>query len=80
MIWKSIRDFLHARRPSFMNQTIRKLYDAARSLRQMPHRGRVGPGPGTRELVLTPLPYIIVYAVEPEVVQMFRVLHAAEDR
>ena len=62
-----------------MQPTVRKLYDAARSLKQMPHRGRIGLKAGTRELVLAPLPYIIVYGVEPDMVHIFRVLHAAED-
>jgi plasmid stabilization system protein ParE len=34
---------------------------------------------GTRELVLAPLPYIIVYRVEPEMVHIFRVIHTSED-
>jgi hypothetical protein len=46
----------------------------------MPHRGRVGWKAGTRELVLAPLPYIIVYGVEPEMVHIFRILHATKDR
>src|SRR5215475_9991760 len=44
----------------------------------MPMRGRIGQIAGTRELVMTPLPYIIVYGVEREIVHIFRVLHAAE--
>ena len=64
-----------------MQPTVRKLlYDAARSLKQMPHRGRIGQKAGPRALVLAPLPYIIVYGVEPDMVHIFRVLHAAEDR
>jgi plasmid stabilization system protein ParE len=34
---------------------------------------------GTRELVLAPLPYIIVYGVGPEMVHIFRVIHTSED-
>ena len=61
-----------------MQPTIRKLYNAARSLKQMPMRGRIGQIAGTRELVMTPLPYIIVYGVEREIVHIFRVLHAGD--
>ncbi len=77
---EGIRDYLREHHRSFTQPTIRRLYDAARSLKQMPHRGRVGHRAGTRELVLAPLPYIIVYGVEPEIVQILRVLHSSENR
>jgi addiction module RelE/StbE family toxin len=77
---ESIRNYLQEHHPSFMPSTVRMLYEAARSLKQMPQRGRLGQTPGTRELVLAPLPYIIVYAVEPDMVHIFRILHAAKDR
>jgi addiction module RelE/StbE family toxin len=77
---ESIRDYLHEHHPSFMQPTVFKLYDAARSLKQMPYRGRTGQKAGTRELVMAPLPYIIVYGVESDIVHIFRVLHAAQDR
>lgn len=63
-----------------MQSTVRKLYEAARSLKQMPQRGRVGQAPGTRELVVSPLPYIIVYGVELDIVNILRLLHAARER
>ena len=34
---------------------------------------------GTRELVMIPLPYIIVYGVEPQIVHIFRIIHTSED-
>jgi toxin ParE1/3/4 len=46
----------------------------------MPQRGRAGRKTGTRELVLAPLPYIIVYEVEPDMAHIFRILHVAMDR
>jgi plasmid stabilization system protein ParE len=63
-----------------MQSTVGALYNAARSLKQMPQRRRVGQTPGTRELVLAPLPYIMVYGVEPDMVHVLRILHAAKDR
>lgn len=33
---------------------------------------------GTRELVLSPLPYVVVYRVKDEVVEIARVLHGAQ--
>ena len=77
---EEIRDYLRENHPLFMHSTIRKLYDAARSLKQMPNRGRIGQMPETRELVLTPLPYLIVYVVDSETVNIIRILHGAKDR
>jgi addiction module RelE/StbE family toxin len=76
---QGIRDYLQDHHPSLTQSTIRKLYDAARSLKRFPNRGRIGQKEGTRELVLAPLPYIIVYGVEPQGVHIFRVIHTSKD-
>jgi plasmid stabilization system protein ParE len=39
---------------------VREIYSAPSSLLTFPHRGRPGKKRGTRELVLSPLPYIVV--------------------
>lgn len=77
---ESISTYLSERHSSYRAPTFRKLYDAARSLKQMPNRGRAGQTPGTRELSMNPLPYIIIYGVEPDMVHIYRILHAAQDR
>jgi toxin ParE1/3/4 len=76
---QAISEYLRTHYPSLSQSTIRKLYDAARSLRRFPNRGRNGRISGTRELVLAPLPYIIVYTVEPNIVHIVRVIHGAEE-
>jgi addiction module RelE/StbE family toxin len=77
---QAIRDYLRQYHPAFVQTTVRRLYDAARSLKRFPNRGRIGQIDNTRELVTTPLPYIIVYRVDPECVHIFRIIHAAEER
>jgi toxin ParE1/3/4 len=59
--------------------TILRLYDAAQSLGKFPYRGRTGQLTGTRELVVVPLPYVIVYTVADLIVHIARVLHGAQD-
>lgn len=61
-----------------------RILSAAAGLAGMPDRGRTGRVAGTRELVLAPLPYIVVYAVEEHPatvtgmrVVVLRVLHGA---
>jgi toxin ParE1/3/4 len=43
-----------------------------------PTSGRPGRVPGTRELVVTGRPYILVYRIEPGVVRIIRLLHGAQ--
>ena len=43
-----------------------------------PAMGRVGRIAGTRELVVTPLPYLVAYRVTPETIDILTVLHSAE--
>ena len=57
----------------------RTLYHALAVLRDFPNRGRAGRIEGTRELVFPPLPYIAVYRVKGETVEVLRIYHAAQD-
>ncbi len=56
------------------------LYDGVRSLRSMPHRGRPGDRPGTRELVYVSLPYIAIYRVSDTHVEILGFRHTSQDR
>jgi toxin ParE1/3/4 len=47
-------------------------------LASFPFSGRVGPVPGTREIVLSPWPYIVVYRVEEDRVTILTVRHGAQ--
>ena len=49
------------------------------SLDTFPNRGRPGRVAGTRELVLVPLPFIAIYEVHADEVQVLRVLHGAQE-
>ena len=58
----------------------RRILDAVEQLDQFPLRGRAGRSPGTRELVIAGLAYLVVYSadsVDPRSVAVLRVLHGA---
>jgi toxin ParE1/3/4 len=57
---------------------VTKIFNAPGDLLIFPNRGRPGKMPGTRELVLTPLPYLVVYRIEGESIQILRILHGAQ--
>lgn len=40
--------------------------------------GRPGREPNTRELVFAPLPYVVIYRIEDQAVEIMRVLHGAQ--
>ncbi|MEP7353885.1 MAG: type II toxin-antitoxin system RelE/ParE family toxin [Acidobacteriota bacterium] len=54
------------------------LYDSSDSLKEMPLRGRLGRKPGTRELVSSSLPFVIIYRVGEEAVEIVRILHSSQ--
>jgi toxin ParE1/3/4 len=43
-----------------------------------PQQGRNGRRPGTRELVLTGSPYIAVYRISKDIIEILRILHGAQ--
>jgi toxin ParE1/3/4 len=77
---ESIYTYLCEHHPSFAQPTIRLLYDSARSLCNFSGRGRPGTISDTRELVLRRLPYIIVYRVTDQIIEILRIYHGAQDR
>jgi toxin ParE1/3/4 len=74
-----IADYLFAKTPQNAPRLIREICDAVLALRIYPNRGRPGKKSGTRELVLTSLPYIVVYKVASDVLHIVRILHGAQD-
>jgi plasmid stabilization system protein ParE len=58
---------------------VRTIYQRIRLLKNSPDRGRPGRRSGTRELALTPLPYVVVYAVKAEAVEILHIYHGAQD-
>lgn len=77
---EEISNYLYLHHPSFAASTIQRLYAAAKSLKEFPYKGRIGKKEGTRELVLAPLPYLMIYSVDDQTVNILRFLHASQDR
>ena len=76
---KAISEYIeHDRSLATANKVVRKIYRAAQGLAAMPHTGRPGRVEGTRELVLAPLPYIIIYQPLPDMLLILNVVHGAQ--
>lgn len=57
---------------------VRGLRDRTRHMATIKHPGRKGRSEGTREWVLTGTPYIVVYVERANGIEVWRVLHGAQ--
>ena len=73
-----ITDYLFQNVPERAAELVRAIYNAPAALLTFPYRGRAGKKEGTRELVLSSLPYVVVYQVSGEVIHIVRILHGAQ--
>ena len=77
--FQNIKNYLQQNYPHFAEPTLRTIYQRIRLLKNSPDRGRPGHRSGTRELALTPLPYVVVNAVKAEAVEILHIYHGAQD-
>ena len=56
------------------------IYQNVGTLAEFPERGRTGRRPDTRELVVAGLPYLAVYRIGRDRVEILRILHGAQER
>ena len=73
-----VTDYLFQNAPERAAELVRGIYNAPAALLTFPYRGRAGKKEGTRELVLSSLPYIVVYQITGEVIHVVRILHGAQ--
>lgn len=71
---ENIANYLFEETPENAARLVREIYNAPSSLSNFPNRGRVGRKEGTRELVLSSLPYILI----GETLFVVRILHGAQ--
>jgi toxin ParE1/3/4 len=59
-------------------ETAMAIHEAVDLLMSFPHIGRPGRKPGTSELVFTGLPFVAVYRVRVDLIEILRILHGAQ--
>lgn len=74
---RAASDLEHACRTT-RSGLVRALCGAPAMLLTFPNRGRLGKKEGTRELVMSHLPYIVVYTVRGDAVYVVRILHGGQ--
>lgn len=55
------------------------IYQRIGTLAEFPESGRTGRKPETRELIFSGLPYLAVYRIHSQGVEILRILHGAQD-
>jgi addiction module RelE/StbE family toxin len=66
--------------PDAASRVARTVYEGCARLKDFPYLGRASSRmTGRRELVFSPLPYIAVYQVTEQAVEISRIFHGAQD-
>lgn len=73
-----IVEYIRADNSPAAERVARSILRQIANLKEFPETGRSGRIHGTRELALSPLPFIVVYRVKQGVVEIARVLHGAQ--
>ena len=55
------------------------IHESIAGLSEFPERGRSGRKPATRELILSGSPYLAIYRIRGDVVEILRILHQAQN-
>jgi toxin ParE1/3/4 len=55
------------------------IYERLSALMEFPEQGRQGRKSGTRELIFTGLPYLAIYRIRGDAVEILRILHGAQN-
>jgi len=73
----AIKDYIEADNPEAARKIASRILAQAESLLLHPAKGRLGRVLNTRESVISDLPYIIIYRVKDDQLEILRVLHTS---
>ena len=74
-----IVEYIRQDNPAAARRVAQTIYRAIARLGRHPYAGRIGLAENTRELVFSPWPYIAVYELVGDQVQVLRIRHAAQN-
>ena len=74
----AVAEYLQERSPQGARRMIGRIHEAARLLGEQPRAGKGGREDGTRELVVSGTPYLLVYEFGGHAVEVLRLLHDAQ--
>ena len=74
---RHLHDYIAEDNPSAPDQMVLRINDAVQHLKQHPQMGKVGRCEGTRELILAKTPFIVVYVLKDNEIQIVAVIHVS---
>jgi len=74
---KSVHEYLSERAPTQADGMVDRILAGIDVLEQYPNLGRQGRLEGTRELVITGTPFIVIYRLRESQLEVLGILHAA---
>ena len=75
---KQAHNYIIKDNPTAAQELILKIQNAANQLENYPLMGKSGRVEGTRELIISNSPYIIIYRVKEESIEILRILHTSK--
>ncbi len=78
--FEQAHDYMMQEDPESAKLIAQRILDATRRLQQFPRMGRVGEDEDTRELVVQKTPYLLVYSINEDMIELLRVWHTSQDR
>jgi len=76
---KAVKAHIARDNPAAAAGIAQRIREAVQVVGRYPAAGRIGRVPDTREVVVSGTPYIIPYRIKANVVEILRVLHAAQE-
>jgi toxin ParE1/3/4 len=73
------QEYIAQDNPAAANSVAQRVHDAALGLCENPLMGRPGQVTGTREWVVTQTPYLLVYRVKGDAVEIVRLWHGRQN-
>jgi toxin ParE1/3/4 len=81
---EEISEYIRRDNATAARRVIRRIRESVRRLSRFPRSARSGSEPGTRELVVTGLPFVVVYRIVEQparpFVEVIAVMHGARSR
>ncbi|MGH7240117.1 MAG: type II toxin-antitoxin system RelE/ParE family toxin [Candidatus Saccharimonadales bacterium] len=73
-------DYIAKDDPRAAHEIAQRILDASRKLLDHPHIGRVGEDEDTREWRVQRTPYLLVYEINGDIIELLRVWHTKRER
>ncbi len=74
---EQVRDYTDVDNPTAAIQTVRRIFECAERLSRFPEIGRKGTVAGTRQFAVPGTPFLLIYRVRRNQIEILTVLHGA---